>query len=58
MARLGYQRWAAHGGDWGAAVTTALGALLPDGLLGIDLSTSYAVPVQLLDTLSPEERRP
>ena len=25
MRRLGYDRWTAHGGDWGAAVTTALG---------------------------------
>lgn len=25
MQRLGYQRWAAQGGDWGSAVTTTLG---------------------------------
>ena len=28
MKRLGYTRWAAQGGDWGAVVTTALGAML------------------------------
>ena len=26
---LGYQRFCAHGGDWGAAVTTCLGVRLP-----------------------------
>jgi len=28
MQRLGYRRWVAQGGDWGAGVTTALGHLL------------------------------
>ena len=31
MKRLGYTRWAAQGGDWGAVVTTALGAMQPRG---------------------------
>ena len=56
VRRLGYSSWAAHGGDWGAAVTTALGALRPDGLLGIHLSTPYAFPDQIPDTLTPDER--
>jgi len=56
MRRLGYESWAAHGGDWGAVVTTALGAARPEGLLGIHLSTPYAFPAQLPETLSPEER--
>jgi epoxide hydrolase len=30
MARLGYDRFLAHGGDWGAMVTTALGVRHPD----------------------------
>ena len=33
MKRLGYTRWAAQGGDWGAVVTTALGAMQPEGRL-------------------------
>lgn len=57
MRRLGYRSWAAHGGDWGAAVTTALGAARPDGLMGIHLSTPYAFPAQLPETLTPEEHR-
>jgi microsomal epoxide hydrolase len=38
MARLGYDRWVAQGGDWGAAVTTMLGYMAPPGLLGIHLN--------------------
>lgn len=56
MRRLGYQKWAAQGGDWGAVVTSALGAMRPTGLLGIHLNTQYAFPAQIPDTLSPEER--
>ena len=56
MARLGYTRWAAQGGDWGAVVTTALGAMRPEGLLGIHLNTQYVFPAQLPETLSEEER--
>ena len=56
MRRLGYERWAAQGGDWGAVVTTALGALRPEGLVGIHLNTQYAFPAQIPQTLSPDER--
>ena len=56
MKRLGYTRWAAQGGDWGAVVTTTLGAMQPEGLLGIHLNTQYAFPAQIPDTLSPEQR--
>jgi pimeloyl-ACP methyl ester carboxylesterase len=56
MKRLGYTRWAAQGGDWGAVVTTALGAAQPEGLLGIHLNTQYAFPAQIPDTLSHEQR--
>ena len=56
MRRLGYDTWAAQGGDWGSVVTTALGAMRPEGLLGIHLNSPYAFPAQIPDTLSPEER--
>jgi pimeloyl-ACP methyl ester carboxylesterase len=56
MKRLGYKNWAAQGGDWGAVVTTALGAMRPEGLLGIHLNTQYAFPAEIPDTLSDEER--
>src|ERR1700751_642140 len=38
MAELGYTRFAAQGGDFGAGVTTALGLPHPDRLLGIHLN--------------------
>ncbi|MGQ4517135.1 alpha/beta fold hydrolase [Streptomyces sp. DW26H14] len=56
MKRLGYTKWAAQGGDWGAVVTTALGETRPEGLLGIHLNTQYAFPARIPDTLSPEQR--
>lgn len=56
MKRLGYPKWVAQGGDWGAVVTTALGAMRPEGLLGIHLNTQYAFPARIPDTLSPEQR--
>jgi pimeloyl-ACP methyl ester carboxylesterase len=56
MKRLGYTRWAAQGGDWGAVVTTALGAAQPEGLVGIHLNTQYAFPTEMPDTLAPEQR--
>src|SRR6202522_3327195 len=33
-----------------------LGAMQPEGLLGIHLNTQYAFPAQIPDTLSPEQR--
>jgi len=38
MGRLGYDRWGAQGGDWGAAVTTAIGHKAPPDCVGIHLN--------------------
>ena len=38
VKRLGYDRWGAQGGDWGAGITTALGHMEPPGLVGIHLN--------------------
>ncbi|MBL7492244.1 alpha/beta fold hydrolase [Frankia sp. AgB1.9] len=38
MARLGYDRYAAQGGDWGSAVTSALAAQDKEHLVGIHLN--------------------
>ena len=35
MARLGYDRYMVHGGDWGAHVTSILGLHRPDRVVGI-----------------------
>jgi pimeloyl-ACP methyl ester carboxylesterase len=57
MARLGYQRWVAQGGDWGAGVTTALGHVKPQGLAGIHLNWQFVFPEKMPATLSSEEQR-
>jgi pimeloyl-ACP methyl ester carboxylesterase len=44
MDRLGYDRYAAHGGDWGAVVTSALGTGAPENLVGIHLTMPLAAP--------------
>lgn len=38
MRRLGYDRFAAQGGDWGAAIATWMARLSPESLLGIHLN--------------------
>ena len=57
MHRLGYKRWVAQGGDWGAGVTTALGNLLPPGLAGIHLNWQFVFPTEIAGNLSFEEQR-
>jgi len=42
MHRLGYTRYAAQGGDVGAAVTDAMGRQAPEGLLGIHMNLLLA----------------
>ena len=48
MGRLGYSRYGAQGGDWGSAVTSALGRQDPDHLAGIHLNMPV-VPFGSLD---------
>ena len=44
MPRLGYQRYAAQGGDWGSAVTTCIGDQDPANCIGIHLNMPIARP--------------
>jgi pimeloyl-ACP methyl ester carboxylesterase len=44
MARLGYSRYGAQGGDWGAVVSTFMGALDPEHCIGIHLNLVFADP--------------
>src|SRR5207237_10742782 len=56
---LGYPRFAAQGGDWGAFVTSYLGAAHADKLVGIHVNL-LAVPRDRgapVGTLAPDERR-
>jgi epoxide hydrolase len=42
MARLGYERYVAQGGDWGASVTIALAAAEPERVAGVHLNFAVA----------------
>ncbi|MFD5570307.1 epoxide hydrolase family protein [Streptomyces cadmiisoli] len=44
MKRLGYTRYAAQGGDWGAVVTDAMAVQEPEGLVGIHTNMPKVVP--------------
>jgi pimeloyl-ACP methyl ester carboxylesterase len=58
MKRLGYERWVAQGGDWGAGVTTALGHIQPPGLAGIHLNWPLVFPDKIpTEGLSHDEQR-
>jgi pimeloyl-ACP methyl ester carboxylesterase len=54
MARLGYDRYVAQGGDWGAQVTTRLGALDPEHCMAIHVNMPIGrapkEPISLTDT--------
>jgi microsomal epoxide hydrolase len=49
MAGLGYERYGAQGGDWGAMISTQLGLADPDHLVGIHLNMVVAPPPPDLD---------
>jgi pimeloyl-ACP methyl ester carboxylesterase len=44
MDRLGYERYAAQGGDWGSIITSALGTGAPANLVGIHLTMPFGTP--------------
>ncbi|MFN5085889.1 MAG: epoxide hydrolase family protein [Novosphingobium sp.] len=46
MARLGYAKWFAQGGDWGSVVTTAIGVQQVAGCIGIHLNMPIARPTE------------
>jgi pimeloyl-ACP methyl ester carboxylesterase len=43
MARLGYERYGAQGGDWGTSISTSIGQQDPEHVAGIHLNTSSAL---------------
>lgn len=67
MKRLGYDRYVAQGGDWGAMVVDLMGIQAPKGLLGIHSNMPFAMPEEVAGALfagkpvpanmSPDEQR-
>jgi hypothetical protein len=56
MDRLGYERWATQGGDWGALVSSAIGRLAdPAELIWIHFNWALADPAKLMELGGPSE---
>ena len=51
MKRVGYTRYVAQGGDWGAGIVQAMGRQGPEGLLGIHTNLPAAIPDEVGPTL-------
>jgi pimeloyl-ACP methyl ester carboxylesterase len=58
MKRLGYTRFVAQGGDWGAAVAEQMGVLAPPELLGIHTNMPSAVPAEIFKALASHSPPP
>jgi pimeloyl-ACP methyl ester carboxylesterase len=52
MKRLGYTRYVAQGGDWGAPVSSAMARQMPPGLLGIHINLPATVPSDIAAILA------
>jgi pimeloyl-ACP methyl ester carboxylesterase len=58
MKRLGYTRFVAQGGDWGALITEQMALLAPPELLGIHTNMAATVPVDIAQALSSGKAPP
>ncbi len=56
MSRLGYTRYVAQGGDWGAQVTTRVGALDPEHCVAIHVNMALGAPPDSASPLTEEEQ--
>ena len=47
MKRLGYTKFVAQGGDWGAIITEVMGAQAPPELIGIHTNMANVIPAEI-----------
>jgi pimeloyl-ACP methyl ester carboxylesterase len=57
MQRLGYARYVAQGGDWGAFVTTSMAQQQAPGLAAIHLNFAQTIPDVIPESLLPDQKR-
>ena len=58
MKRLGYTRYVAQGGDWGALITEVMGAQAPEGLIGIHINMLFTRPPEIARALALGDTAP
>jgi len=58
MKRLGYTRYVAQGGDWGAFISEVLQRQAPAGLLGIHINLLFTVPPEIARALAAGDPAP
>jgi pimeloyl-ACP methyl ester carboxylesterase len=58
MKRLGYTRFVAQGGDWGAVLTEIMGAMAPPELAAIHTNMPSTAPPEIFDALRAGEGPP
>jgi pimeloyl-ACP methyl ester carboxylesterase len=58
MKRLGYTRYVAQGGDWGAFISEVLQRQMPEGLLGIHINFLFTRPPEITKALQNGDPAP
>lgn len=58
MSRLGYERFASQGGDWGAFVTGQLGHKYADRMIGVHITTPVALDFMEMKGIDPDDFTP
>jgi pimeloyl-ACP methyl ester carboxylesterase len=58
MERLGYERFGAQGGDWGANVTQEIALLVPEKIIAIHTNMPGTVPAAILAAAKADAKSP